>query len=196
MKKILLILSVLSQYIYASLSDVTINNHQFSIMTKSYDLEDTKGTYIKFYKDEKMLFRFTLKDSTGACSSKSLIDGHYEIDGNKITLYSFWNRRGKAYLAPYGVRAQVYDVLSSGQLKLHSARVYIESSKYKLDKDSGMRYLFISPKNEIEKRELKEYISTIEEAYNAKFVFGKEKELLFKEVKKALQRKMKSTWKR
>ena len=59
-----------------------------------------------------------------------------------------------------------------------------------------MRYLFVSPKNEIEKRELKEYISTIEEAYNGKFVFGKEKELLFKEVKEALQRKMKSTWKR
>ncbi len=194
MKKILLILAILSQYIFASVEQVTINKHEFRIVTKSYDVEDTKGKYIKLYKDEKMLFRFTLKDSTGSCSAKSLIDGHYEIEGNKITLYSFWNRRGKAYLAPYGARIQIYEVLTSGELKLISARVYVEASKYKLDKDSGMRFLFKTPKNKIEKKELQQYVSEIEKQYVAEFIFGEEAKLLIQEVRESLRRKMKSSW--
>lgn len=196
MHKIVLLVALLSQFLFALVEELVINTHKFTLETKSYDVEDTKGKYLKLYQDDKLLFRFTLKDETGACSAKSLIDGHYEIVDNQIKLYSFWNRRGKAYLVPYGARIQIYDILSSGEVKLSASRVYIEASKYKQDDDSGMKYLFKTPQNEAEKALLQSYILEIEKQYNATFVLGQEREALFEEVRSALKRKMQSTWKR
>ena len=200
MRQIFMIALLFSQLFSSSTEEITINKQIFSVVKKSYDIYDSKGQYVKFYrveKDEKTtsVLRLTLNDATGNCASRSLQDGAYEINGNTITLYTLWNRRGKAYLEPYGAKIQKYEVQSNGMLKELSSYVYIEETRKKHDDGNGMEYLFNAPKNEQEEDKLKEYITEVEEKYHGKFLFGDERKKLIKEVKKALKRKIKLQWK-
>jgi len=200
MRQIFMLALLFSQLFSASTEEIIINKQTFSVVKKSYDIYDSKGQYVKFYrvaKDEKptSILRLTLTDATGNCASRSLQDGAYEIEGNTITLYTLWNRRGKAYLEPYGAKIQKYDVQSDGSLKELSSYVYIEETRKKHDDGSGMEYLFHAPKNKQEEDKLKEYVDEVEEKYHGKFIFGDERKKLIKEVKKALKRKIKLQWK-
>ena len=200
MRQIFMLALLFSQLFSASTEEIIINKQTFSVVKKSYDIYDSKGQYVKFYrvaKDEKptSILRLTLTDATGNCASRSLQDGAYEIEGNTITLYTLWNRRGKAYLEPYGAKIQKYDVQSDGSLKELSSYVYIEETRKKHDDGSGMEYLFHAPTNKQEEDKLKEYVDEVEEKYHGKFIFGDERKKLIKEVKKALKRKIKLQWK-
>jgi len=197
MKKIFTLLWLFSFWLFAGSQDITINNHHFTIVTEKYDLYASKGEVMRFYRDihdKKPLFHLILNDATGGCSSRSLEDGAYEIEGDKIKLYSFFHRQGDAYSEPYGAKIVEYKVLNSGELKKISSKVYIETAQRGYENNRGMKYLFQAPKTEQEKRELLDYIKQVEEEHLSTFLLGEEGKFLIKEVKEALKRKVKRNW--
>ena len=197
MKKIFASVWLFSFLLFASSQEITINNHHFTIVTEKYDLYASKGEVMRFYRDihdKKPLFHLILNDATGGCSSRSLEDGAYEIEGDKIKLYSFFHRQGDAYSEPYGAKIVEYEVLNSGELKKISSKVYIETAQRGYENNRGMKYLFQAPKTEQEKRELLDYVKQVEEEYLSTFLLGEEGKFLIKEVKEALKRKVKRNW--
>ncbi len=199
MKKFLMVTLLSVELLFGVTKYVQIGEHKFKIVQESYNIYDSKGTYIRFYssksdENSKPLLRLTLADVTGNCTSKSLEDGAYEIDGNRLILYTSWSRRGNAYLAPYGVMIQEYKVEKNGKLKKISAQIYQEIVAKGYDTDSGMKYLFDKPTTSSQKEKFSEYITTIEKSYNATFVFGEEAKTLRKKVTEALIRKVKKSW--
>lgn len=197
---LILFLFITQLFSEAKLEHVTINNHDFTIVTEDYDIYDSKGTVLKFYREErnndlKHLFSLTLYDKTGSCSAKSIENGHYEINGTTITLYSFWDRRGRIYDVPYGARIMKYDVQPSGTLKLISSEIYIETAEKSFDKESGMRFLWQTPETEKERMAFSRYIQNTERQFKGTFLVGEEAEQLMKKVKSALERKMSKRWK-
>jgi hypothetical protein len=200
MKQLFILALAFSQLFSSSTEEVVINKQTFSVVKESYSIYDSKGQYVKFYRVEKekeptSVLRLTLNDATGNCASKSLEDGAYEIDGDSITFYTLWNRRGKAYFEPYGAKIIRYKVLDNGTLKEVSSQIYIEATRKKYDDGSGMEFLFHAPKTQEEKALLTEYVSSMEDQYKGKFLFGKEHKALIKSVKEALKRKTKQMWK-
>jgi len=201
MKKIFILILVVSQLFSVSMESLTINKQKFSLEKGSYDIYDSKGSYVKFYRVEKdetltPVLRLTLNDATGSCSSRSLEDGAYEIEDSTIILYTLWERKGRAYFDPYGAKIQKYSVNSEGKLEEISSKLYIELTKKKYDDGNGMEYLFHEPQNKLEENKLNAYVKEVEEQYKGKFVFGDEHRELIKSVKEALKRKMKSMWRR
>ncbi len=197
MKKIFTLLSFFSFFLWATTQEIIINKHTFTLVTERYDIYDSKGRVMKFYKNrdtQKPLFHLTLTDATGGCSSRSLEDGAYEIEGNKIRLYSFFHRQGTAYMEPYGAKLVTYEVTKSGVLKRLNSRVYIETAQRGYENSKGMKYLFQEPQTDKEKNDLAQYIQQIEEQYHAQFVLGEEGKALIKKVKEALKRKIKRNW--
>jgi len=201
--KIVFILTFIFSSLFAtsSVEDITIGKFDFVIIKKSYDVYDSKGKLMQLYREKRnknLLFslRLTLKDATGDCASKGLQEGAYVVDKKSITLYSHWHRRGKAYLEPYGARIQKYEVQPDGVLKQVYSAVYIESARKNHALDEGMKYLFETPKNDEEKKSLESYVKEIERVYKAKFVYGEAKDKLFKEVKRALKKKIKDVWRK
>ena len=200
MKKIVLLL-VLSTYALFSteITHVNIGNQDFILTVEKYDVYDSKGEVLRVYKEKRnndLLFMFSLilKDRTGACSAKSVEDGYYEVNDTAITLYSHWDRRGKAYDAPYGTRIQVYAIDENFNLTKTSSKLYVETERQNYNETSGMQYLFKKPQNEEEKKALKAYVSSVERNYKGSFVFGEEAKKLMAEVEDAMGRKMKSIW--
>jgi hypothetical protein len=186
-------------YATAQLEHVTLGNQDFSIVTESYDIYDSKGEVMKFYKEERnndltFVLSLILKDKTGSCADKSMQEGAYEINGTTITLYSFWDRKGKVYDSPYGARIQSYEMLPNHTVVLKSSRIYIETARKSYDKESGMKYLFTPPKNDSEKEVLQRYVKAVEKEYKGVFVYGDEAKMLIKEVNDTLKRKMKAKW--
>ncbi len=186
-------------YATAELEHVTLGNQDFSIVTESYEIYDSKGEVMKFYKEERnndltFVLSLILKDKTGTCADKSMQEGAYEINGTTITLYSFWDRKGKAYDSPYGARIQQYEMLPDHTVVLRSSKVYIETARKSYDKESGMQYLFTPPKTALEKEALQTYVKSVEKQFKGVFVFGEEAKMLLDEVHEAFRRKMKSAW--
>jgi hypothetical protein len=202
MKLYLLIILSITELFSASLEHLSINKYDFSSVIEHYDIYDSKGVVMKLYREEKnknlsFVLRLTLQDSTGNCSSRSMEDGSYEVNGSTIILYSLWTRRGKAYLTPYGARIQHFEIQNDGTLKQTSGQIYLETTRRKHDNNSGMKYLFTPAKTDEEKKEFNAYVKEVERIYSASFI-SKDDEVkaLIKEVKMALKRKMKSTWKK
>lgn len=201
MKHFLLMLSTASTLFGAAeLEHITIKNQDFSIVTEAYDIYDSKGEVMKLYKEERsndlsFVLSLILKDRTGSCSDQSMQDGSYEINGTKITLYSFWNRKGKAYESPYGARIQRYEMLPDHTVKRISSKIYIETERENYDKESAMKYLFTAPKNDKEKEALESYVKSVEKEYKGTFVYDDEAKRLISKVEKALVRKIKKRWK-
>ena len=195
-RQIFILAFAFSQLFSESIQPITINNQHFNMVKERYDVYDSKGEFIRFYKDnnETILFRLTLKDVTGDCSSKSLQDGAYEIGEKGITLYSFWDRVGRAYLDSYGARIQRYEVEEDGTFKRVFSKLYIEATRQKHDNDSGMEYLFRKPQTEEEEKKLQSYVDEVERVYKGTFVFGEEAKELITTVKKALRAKVKLLW--
>ena len=197
----LLLIFILSSILFSSakLEHVTIGNQDFSIVTESYKIYDSKGEVMKFYKEERnndltFVFSLILEDVTGTCADKSMQKGSYEINGTDITLYTFWDRKGKAYDSPYGARIQHYEMLPNHTVVLRSSRIYIETSRRNYEESSGMKYLFTQPQTKHEKESLDTYIKSAQREYKGVFVFGDEAKQLIDEVHEALSRKMKSRW--
>jgi len=184
----------------ANLEHITIGNQDFSIVTESYKIYDSKGEVVKFYKEERnndltFIFSLILEDATGTCADKSTQSGSYEINGTNIILYSFWDRKGKVYDSPYGARIQHYEMLPDHSVVLKSSKVYIESARKSYDQDSGMKYLFTPPQTMSEKESFQTYIRSVEKEYKGDFVYGDEAKALLNEVQEAFRRKMRSKWK-
>ncbi len=200
MKKILLTLIFLTYTLVgAELKHITIGNQDFSITTETYDIYDSKGEVLRLYREERnnnltFVFSLILKDRTGACSAKSVEDGYYEINGTTVTLYSHWDRRGKAYDAPYGARVQVYELKDNYDLVRTSSKLYIETQRPNYNENSGMKYLFTTAKTDEEKKALKSYVNSVERNFKGSFVFGEEAKSLMKDVEDAMTRKMKGIW--
>ncbi|UPT78505.1 hypothetical protein MN086_04990 [Sulfurovum sp. XGS-02] len=183
----------------AELEHVTLGNQDFSIVTESYDIYDSKGEVMKFYKEERnndltFVLSLILKDKTGTCADKSMQEGAYEINGTTITLYSFWDRKGKVYDTPYGARIQQYEVLPDHTVVLRSSKIYIETARKSYDPESGMKYLFTPPKTALEKEALQGYVKSVEKVYKGVFVFGEEAKILLDGVHEAFRRQMKAQW--
>lgn len=191
---------VITQLLFSvELKHVTMGHQDFSIVTETYDIYGSKGEVMKLYKEERnndltFVLRLTLKDHTGSCADKGIQEGAYEINGTDITLYSFWDRRGKAYDAPYGARIAHYKMLDNHTVVKESSYIYIESERKNYNDESGMKYLFTAPKTEQQKEELLSYIEDVEREYKGNFVYGNEAKDLIEDVKKALNRKMKRIW--
>lgn len=183
----------------AELKHIGMGNFDFSLLEDDYAVYDSKGKVMKLYREENnhnltFMFSLILHDRTGSCSDGSMEEGSYEINGTTITLYSAWNRKGKAYDAPIGARIQVYELQPNATFKRTSSRLYIETQRKKQDKSSGMQYLFTAAKNKQEEKEFKAYISKVERTFNGTFVLGKEAKQLDEEVQEALARKMHALW--
>jgi len=195
-----IVLSIGALFASAKLEHITIGNQDFSVVIESYDIYDSKGEVMKLYKEERnndltFVLSLILKDSTGTCADKSMQEGSYEINGTDITLYSFWDRKGKAYDSPYGARIQRYEMLPNHTVILKSSKVYIETARKNYNKESGMKYLFTPPKTNIQKEALQAYVKSVERAYKGVFVYNNEAERLIEEVQEAFSRKLKAKWK-
>lgn len=198
---LLTLLTFTTLFATAQLEHVTIKNQDFSIVTETYDIYDSKGEVMKLYKEERsndlsFVLSLILKDRTGTCSDQSMQDGSYEINGTEITLYSFWDRKGKAYDSPYGARIQRYEMLPNHTVVLRSSKVYIETARRNYDKESGMKYLFTPPKNNTEIETLQTYVRSVEREYKGVFVYDDEAKKVIDDVQEALRRRMKAKWKR
>lgn len=200
--KIFLILFIgLIQSLYsAELQHITIGKQDLSMTTERYDIYGSKGEIMKLYKEDRdnnltLVLSFILKDRTGTCADLRMQEGSYEINGTSILLYSFWDRKGKAYDSPYGARIQHYEMLPDHTLKLHSSKVYIETERRNYDKESAMKYLFTPPVGDLQEEALQSYVKDIETDYKGTFVYAEEAQRLLEKVKEALRRKMKNKWK-
>ncbi len=202
MKKLLLLIFIITLSLQsAQLEHIKIGNQDFSIVTETYDIYSSKGEVMKLYKEERdrkprYILGLTLKDNTGTCSDFKIQEGAYEINGTDIIFYSLWDRRGKVDDAPYGARITHYKMLEDHTIVKKSSYIYIESASKNYDDESGMKYLFTPPQTDKEKEELQAYIQDVEQKYKGTFVFENEAKDLIAEVKKALKRKMETTWKR
>ena len=199
-KILLLFFTLLSLLSSTPLKQITINQQDFYITTESYDIYDSKGRVMKLYQerptqDMKPLLSLTLEDTTGSCVNVRILNSTYEVNGSSITFYSLWDRRGDVYNAPYGARIQQYKVLKNHTISLISSKIYIETDIKNADLDSGMQYLFDTPKTEAEEALFQEYISEVSKLYKGEFVLGNEAKKLIRDVKEALQRKFQNSWK-
>ena len=134
MKKMLFSLLFFFTFLYAQaeLEHYTVRGNDFTSITETYEVYDSKGKVMKFYRDErnndlKHLFSITLNDKTGTCGARSIEEGYYDINRSVITLYTKWDRQGRIYDVPYGVRIMRYDIQKDGSLKLLSSKIYIEA---------------------------------------------------------------------
>ena len=180
------------------LNRITIADQKFMIKTELYDLYDSKGKVLRLYqgiRDEepKLLFSFTLNDTTGPCHEKSVEEGSYEVNGSNMIFYTLWDRYGNVD-APYGVRIKMYTVDANGAFKLLSSKIYIETERKSEAKKSAMQYLFKTPVTESEKEALQQYVKSAEQRFKGTFVLGQEAELLIKEVNAAIYRKRQNSW--
>lgn len=200
MKNTLFFLLLFTQSIFAAkLQHISIGNQDFSLTTESYDIYDSKGEVLRLYREERnnnltFIFSLILKDATGTCADKSMQTGSYEINGTHITLYSFWDRKGKAYDSPYGARIQRYEMLPNHTVVLKSSKVYIETARRNYDEESGMKYLFTPPETNSEREALQAYIRSVEKEYKGVFVYDDEAKELLEEVHESFRRRMKSQW--
>jgi len=195
----LLFLGITQILTSAELKHIAIGNQDFSITTETYDIYDSKGEVMRLYREERnsdltFILRLILKDRTGTCADQSMQDGNYEINGTQITLYSFWDRKGRAYDSPYGARIQRYEMLPNHTVILKSSKVYIETARKSYDKKSAIKYLFTPPKTNIQKEAFQAYVESVEKEYKGTFVYDEEAKKLIKEVEEALARKVKVRW--
>jgi len=186
--------------VYLDAQDIQIGGRTYTIVEESYDEYSDKGIEMKLYKkaqnkDTLPLFSFTLENQSGGCGERSTQEGSYEINGTMLTFYSHWERSGRAYDAPSGDRIQHYVMDSNGTMHFKDGILYIEQQAKNYDKESGLKYLYKTPKNKAEKEKLQAYIESTERIFGGRFVFGDDAIQLHKEVDNALMKKRRTRWK-
>ena len=180
--------------------EIQIAGNKYSILHESYNEYGDKGIVMKLYskeanKDALPLLSFTLENQSGNCAEKSIQNGTYEIHDTILTLYTHWDRVGRAYDSPRGDRIQHYVFDKNGTVTFLDGLLYIERQARSYDKESGLKYLYKTPKNKAEKEKLQAYIKSTERIFGGKFVFGKEAKLLHNKVAQALLKKKQTRWK-
>jgi len=191
---------LLLMYTYLDAKDVQIGDHTYTIVEESYNEYNDKGIAMKLYKktdnkDALPLFSFTVENQLGGCGERSMQEGSYEINGTMLTFYTHWTRSGRAYDAPSGDRIQHYVMDSNGTMHFKDGILYIEQQAKNYDKESGLKYLYKTPKNKAEKEKLQAYIKSTERIFGGRFVFGDDAIQLHKEVDNALMKKRQMRWK-
>lgn len=142
---------------------------------------------LKVYREElptsRLLLSFPLY--------RSYQDGHYEevelgkfqIEGNQLLLFTWWNFRGEDNFAPVGAKKMVYEVRENGKLYLKSGRIYLEEG----DRAEGAGFLKNPIDDESDRDKLLAYIRKVQREHLAEFVFGAESDALFEEVRTELE---------
>ena len=177
----------------------TLNGHDYTVLTERYDEYESKGRVAKFYRDEPnydltYLFAVTLEEKTGGCGERSIEEGAYRIEGDTITVYTRWEREGKAYIAPKGYRVRVLRFGCDGNVTQTQGRLYVETARREYA-DEGMRYLDGGADTPQKQAALARYIADAERRFHARFVTDtKAREALRKEVFEALQQKVQQRW--
>jgi len=204
--KLLIVVLLFVQYLYAeaSVRYLQLGDETLTLLEEPYDLYDSKGVSVRFYKESEnqdlhYLKTFVVHDKTGNCSGKSIQRGVWQSDGEVLVLYTLWTRSGSIREAPYGAKIARFRLQPDGSLKQTSAKIYIESHRKMRHDTSGMPYLFHEPKNDSEKALLQAYMRQMEKVYGGKFVVGKEAEALLHEVREEIKKEEKreqSVWKK
>ena len=200
MKIVLFCLLYIHSFALVLESPVQIAGKSYRIVHESYNEYGDKGIEMKLYqteasKDALPLFSFTLENQSGSCGAKSTQEGMYEINGTHMTLYTHWDRSGREYNAPRGDRIQHYEIDKNGTVTFKDGKLYIERQAKSYDKESGMLFLFKEAVTSTQKENLKQYIRSVEEIFEGKFVFGEEAKQLHEKVDKALMKKKQTRWK-
>ena len=195
--KTLLIIFILISTLHAQ-KEVHIGTHTFTLVEEDYNEYGDKGVTMMLYAkgtDKSMLpqFRFVLKYQSGSCAVKNVEEGSYKIEKDSIVTHSRWERIDNDY-APIGERMQVYKIDENGSFYVSDSKVYIEKTERNDDADEGMKYLYTEAKTEDEKLLLANYVTSVEQLFEAKFVTGEEAEKLKYEVNKALHEKHGQQW--
>lgn len=196
---IILLILINISYAFYTQEEINIEGKYFRIVHESYDDYGEKGIVMKLYKkgdsdNSKPCFSFTLENQSGGCGEQSRQEGTYELNGTQLTLYSHWDRSGKAYDTPKGDRIQHYKIDKNGSVTFLDGRLYIETESKNYDKQSAIQYLYESPKNTIEENALERYKKRVEEYFKGKFVHDNERKQLHKQVQNALMKKRKTRW--
>lgn len=195
-RSLFILLTFLALTTFAQTKTINIRNYTFDFKTIFIDNEKGDSiSQVELYQHNSKLLTHTLSQSEIDCNSESIELGTFETIGTTIIFYSYWASAGDAPVSPFGVRKQIYTVGKNGNLTLTKSELYIETSRQGLAENPGVNYLFLTPKNSIEKKQLKEYIKEVEQIYNGKFVLGATKNLLFKEVREKLKRQIQTATK-
>jgi len=187
-------------YAFQTKEALQIGQQHFIIVHESYDEYNDKGITMKLYKkgedtDSQPLFSFTLENQSGGCGEQSSQEGSYELNGTMLTLYSHWDRSGKAYDTPKGDRIQHYKIDENGTIAFLDGALYIETEAKNYDKQSAIKYLHTTPTNADEKKALNKYIQSVEKHFKGRFVRGDKAQILHQKIDKALMEKRKTRWK-
>jgi len=194
-----IILLFTSLYAFKVEKEVQIAKHTFTLVKESYNEYGDKGVTMALYtkdanKSISEKFSFILRNESGSCSDKSVEEGIYKIDKDSIVTYTHWKRSQNLPNSPIGDRMQIYKMDENNSFYLYDSKVYVERTTRGEDADEGMKYLYVEPKTEDEKRLLSEYINAVENIFKAKFVTEDEARALSKEVHEALMHKEKQRW--
>lgn len=188
----LFILTFLAFTAFGQSRTVSVRDSGFII--KVILLDNENGDPIKqveLYRDNSKMLTHTISKSESDCNSESIELGTFETTDKTVVLYSYWTKAGDAPVSPNGVRKQIYSVDKNGKLNLTKAELYIET----WTENAGMDYLFSTPRDDDEKRQLKEYITAVEQAYNGTFIFGTARSSLLTEVRVKLRRQIQAATK-
>lgn len=167
-----------------------INNNSFHF--KILNNENLSEKILKIFRDNKPVITHILQKDDGDCSAIQLELGTYEINSNQIIFYTYWAVADLQGILtyPFGFRKQIYEVRQNGNLKLSKSQIYIEEDFINDKEQEGLKFLNKGPKNESEIQLLQKYIGVVEKKYRAKFVSGKEKDFLMKEVREKLKQEI------
>lgn len=196
LKSLMIVLTIFSASSVQAES-VRIKQHHFEIKTTHSETEEGfEQENIELYRGAKKLLTHTQRLSTGDCSILTIELGDFEVKNDQLIFYTYWaagDRQG-LWTFPYGVRKQIYSVASNGTVKLTSAVVYVEDvmgdTLTSHPQEDYLQFLNTSPKNNQQKKVLKDYIQAMQSRYNARFVEGQERALLIKEVKAKLAKQI------
>ena len=166
------------------------------------DSNNEEGSKIlNIYRNEIKILSHTILKKEGDCSSINVELGNYKLIGNKIIFYSYWaaTDRQNISLFPFGFSKQTYQIEESGKVTKLNSEIFIEDNvemeigkeifykKHVIWRHKGIKFIYKKPTNNFEIKAKEDYIKSIEKMYKAKFVFGKEKKALEKEVRTNLK---------
>lgn len=191
MKNILFFM-LLTGTAHAQTETLRIGRQAFVVKTQALPNENAMDSIRKLtlYRDGKPLLTHTLHETAGDHNSEEVALGTFETTDSTIIFYSYWSRAGDAPASPYGVRKQVYSVAPNGALRRTHAVLYIETGRSSVWAHEGITYLFDPPQSAAQKAALQEYMRGVETQYGGRFVQGKAKAALFKEVRAKLKKEI------
>ncbi|MBJ2175859.1 hypothetical protein JBL43_16515 [Aureibaculum sp. A20] len=187
-----LFLVLFCTYAAAQEEKVLINGHHFKFVQTVVN-DTLQADFIEIYKSNKKIITHTHSHFDGDCSSENIELGTYQIKENTIFFYTYWasGDRMNKNIYPYGFRKQTYKVANNGKVTLRSSIIYVKDYVDAYAEHKGMQFLDTVTNSANDQKLLNDYVSKVEEMYSSKFVFGKQKETLEKEVRTLLKNEIK-----